>query len=126
VARILLVEDEEEIRSMLAEVLADAGHEVVEAESGDAAALILDQFDNLDALVTDVHMPGRLNGLGLGRRFRERHALSPILYVTGSPDALRDFPMRQDRDIALLKPCGLLTLVATLQAMLEGGLLGAD
>jgi len=82
VARILLVEDEEEIRSMLAEVLADAGHEVVEAESGDAAALILDQFDNLDALVTEVHMPGRLNGLGLGRRFRERHALSPILYVT--------------------------------------------
>ena len=34
--------------------------------------------------------------------------------------------MRQARDVALLKPCGLLTLVATLQGMLAVGLLGAD
>ena len=41
-ACILLVEDEADIRLMLAEVLAEAGHEIVEAGTGDAAALLLE------------------------------------------------------------------------------------
>ena len=62
-ACILLVEDEAEIRLMLAEVLADAGHAVVEADSGDAAALLLQNREDFDALVTDITMPGRLDGI---------------------------------------------------------------
>jgi DNA-binding response OmpR family regulator len=118
VARILLVEDEDEIRCMLAEALADAGHDVIEAESGDAASLLLESLGTLDALVTDVHMPGRLNGVSLGRQFRARHADSPILYVTGSPDAFVNVPLCKERDIVLAKPCGLLRLVAVVRAML--------
>lgn len=124
--RVLLTEDEKEIRSLLAEVLADAGYEVVEAESGDAAALLMDHPDAFDVLVTDIHMPGRLSGLDLGRRFRERHARSPILYVTGRPDAMRGVPMRPNREVVLFKPHGLLALVATVQAMLAAGFVGAD
>lgn len=125
-ARVLLTEDEEEIRSLLAEVLIEAGHEVVEAESGDAAALLMDEPDVFDVLVTDVHMPGRLSGLDLGRRFRERHAHSPILYVTGRPDAMRGVAMCPNRDVVLFKPHGLRVLVATVQAMLAAGFVGAD
>jgi DNA-binding response OmpR family regulator len=44
VARILLVEDEDEIRCMLAEALVDAGHDVIEAESGDAASVLLESL----------------------------------------------------------------------------------
>lgn len=47
-ACILLVEDEAEIRFMLAEVLVHAGHRVVEADSGDAAALLLTTRDDFD------------------------------------------------------------------------------
>ena len=125
-ACILLVEDEAEIRLMLAEVLADAGHAVVEADSGDAAALLLQNREDFDALVTDITMPGRLDGIGLAKRFRELHSSRPILYVTGRPDALRNTPLRLNREAALLKPYGLLMLVATVQAMLAATLSGAD
>ena len=124
--RVLLTEDEEEIRLMLAEVLVAAGYEVIEAESGDVAAELIDHPDVFDVLVTDIHMPGRLSGLDLGRRFRERHARSPILYVTGRPDAMRGISMRPNREVVLLKPLGLLALVATVQAMLAAGFARAD
>lgn len=124
--RVLLTEDEEEIRSLLAEVLVDAGYEVVEAESGDAAAELIGRPDEFDVLVTDIHMPGRLSGLDLGRRFRERHLRSPILYVTGRPDAVRGVPMQPNREMVLFKPHGLLALVATVQLMLAAGFAGGD
>ncbi len=117
-ACILLVEDEADIRTVLAEVLVEAGHEVVEAETGDCAALLLDGSADFDMLVTDVNMPGLLDGIGLAVHFRKRHAVRPILYVTGRPDALRQVAMRPNREAALFKPCGLLSLVATVRTML--------
>lgn len=125
-ACILLVEDEAEIRTMLAEVLVDAGHVVVEAESGDSAALLLDGPSGFDLLVTDINMPGRLDGLGLAARFRESHAVRPILYITGRPDALREVPMRPNREAALFKPYGLLSLVAIVGTMLAAAPAEAD
>ncbi len=115
--RVLLTENEQELRSMLAEVLIEADYEVVEAASGDAAALLLDCPNGFDVLVTDIHMPGRLNGLDVGRRFRARYARSPILYMTGRPDAMRGVRLHLDREAVLFKPHGLLALVATVQAM---------
>jgi len=125
-ACLLLVEDEADIRTVLAEVLADAGHEVVEAESADAAALLLDGLDGFDMLVTDINMPGFLDGIGLAARFRTLHATRPILYVTGRPDALRQVRMRPNREAALVKPYGLLSLVSTVQTMLAAAVLDAE
>ena len=115
--RVLLVEDDRELRSVLAELLVDADCEVVEAESADAAAPLVDGPEAFDALVTDIHMPGRLNGLDLGRRFRARNALSPIMYMTGQLEAMRGIRLRADREALLLKPYGLSALVATTRAM---------
>ena len=117
-ACILLVEDEADIRTMLAEVLVDAGHEVAEAETGDSAAMLLEEHAGFDLLVTDINMPGFLDGIGLAARFRKRHATRPILYITGRPDALRQVAMRPNREAALFKPYGLLSLVATVKTML--------
>jgi len=105
--RVLLTENEQELRSMLAEVLIEADYEVVEAASGDAAALLLDCSNGFDVLVTDIHMPGRLNGLDVGQRFRARYARSPILYMTGRPDAMRGVKLHPDREAVLFKPHGL-------------------
>lgn len=124
-ARILLVEDEAEIRLMLAEVLADAGHEVVEADTGDDAASLLAVRPDFDMLVTDINMPGHLDGVALAARFRILHSHRPILYVTGRPYALRQTMMHPNREAALIKPHGLLKLVATVQAMLAIALSGA-
>ena len=122
-AYILLVEDEADIRLMLAEVLADAGHKIVEADTGDAAALLLEKRSDFDALVTDINMPGQLDGIGLAKRFRTLHSHRPILYVTGRPDALRHTMLQPNREAALLKPHGLLKLVTTVHAMLAAALI---
>lgn len=127
-ACILLVEDEADIRCVLAEVLADAGHQVVEAGTGDAAVVLLEEHFGFDVLVTDINMPGRLDGIGLAKRFRALHMHRPILYVTGRPSALRDTPLQPKLDAVLLKPLGLLKLVATVDAMLAATMssIGAD
>ncbi len=123
---ILLVEDEADIRTVMTEVLVEAGHEVVEAENGEAAALLLDRSDAFDMLVTDINMPGSLDGIGLAARFRKRYPIRPILYVTGRPDSLRHVAMRPNREAALFKPCGLLSLVATVRTMLADAALESD
>lgn len=97
-ACILLAEDEADIRIMVAEVLVDAGYLVVEAESGDAAALLLDSSAGFDFLVTDINMPGLLDGTTLAANFRKLHAVRPILFITGRPDALRNFSMQANRE----------------------------
>lgn len=116
--RILLTEDEPELRSMLADALIEADYRVVEAASGDAAAVLLNSSETFDVLVTDIHMPGRLDGLALGRRFRARYAQNPILYMTGRPDAMRGVELHPDREAVLFKPYGLLVLVATVRTLL--------
>ena len=120
--RILLTEDEPELRSMLSDALTEADYKVIEADSGDAAAVLLSRPERFDALVTDIHMPGRLNGLALGRRFRARYAHSPILYMTGRPDAMGGVKLHPSREAVLFKPYGLLVLVATVQGMLAASM----
>ncbi|MBP0447286.1 response regulator [Roseomonas sp. SSH11] len=77
--RILLVDDEPQVRAVLASALRDHGHQVDEAQDGAAALL---QLDGCDLLVTDLAMPG-MNGLELLRRVRERHPGLPAILVTG-------------------------------------------
>lgn len=124
-AYILLVEDEADIRTMLAEVLEEAGHTVVEADSGDSAVLLLDSPASFDLLVTDINMPGLLDGIGLAALFRALHAFRPILYITGRPDALRRVRMRPNREAALFKPYVLGSLVTTVRTMLAAAALEA-
>ena len=81
-ATLLLVDDEEPLRAILAELLRDAGHEVLEAAN---AAAALDQADGrrIDALITDVGLPGGMNGRQLAAAVRDRHPGIEVLFVTG-------------------------------------------
>ena len=102
---ILVVEDEFLIRLIVAEELADAGFVVCEAESGDAAAQLIEaETEDFSLLITDIHMPGRLNGVGLGRLMRARHPDVPIIYTTGRPDALSAVGRLGDKDVFVPKP----------------------
>jgi CheY-like chemotaxis protein len=55
--RVLVVEDEQNIRFLVAIVLQQKGYEVVEAESGPEALEILNQDDRFDAILSDLRMP---------------------------------------------------------------------
>ena len=87
--RILLVDDDAAVRTVMRRVLAQAGLSVTEAGSGDQAALLLDQPGGFDILVTDVQMPGARDGLALATDWRARVPGRPLLFVTGFSDSLR-------------------------------------
>jgi DNA-binding response OmpR family regulator len=71
---ILLVEDAPLIRAIVAEELAFQGFGVCEAETGDAvAALIENPPTAFSLLITDIHMPGQLDGIAVARLLRRRY-----------------------------------------------------
>ena len=117
-SHVLLVEDEVTIRVILAEVLADAGFAVTQAASGEAALLLFGEARAFDLLLTDVHMPGPVNGVDLARALRARWPDVPVVFVTGRPDALRRFGDLGPRDRFVLKPCRSATLLSAVESSL--------
>jgi putative two-component system response regulator len=83
-SRILVIDDEDVIRGLMAEILRASGHEVECAETAERALALLEDDDfDLDLVVSDVVMPG-LSGLELVEAARARRASLPILLVTGA------------------------------------------
>ena len=119
---ILVVEDEFLIRLIVAEELADAGFAVCEAESGDAAARLIEgDAEDFSLLITDIHMPGSLNGVGLGRLMRSRRPEVPIIYMTGRPDALNAVGRLGGRDVFVPKPFAPSDLLTIARRLLGDG-----
>jgi two-component system cell cycle sensor histidine kinase/response regulator CckA len=83
---ILLVEDDPALRKMAAEVLRDTGYKVLTAPSGaDAMHIAAKHQGPLDALLTDVVMPG-MTGRELAGQIAARHPRIQILYMSGYTD----------------------------------------
>jgi CheY-like chemotaxis protein len=80
-ARILLVDDEPQVLSALAELLQAAGHEVSAAASG-AAALKIYAPGRYDVVLTNVGMAG-MNGWEVAERVRAVDAKVPVVFITG-------------------------------------------
>jgi CheY-like chemotaxis protein len=79
--RILVVDDEQNIRDIISELLVHAGHEVVLAVDG-MDALEKVQYEKYDLYIVDVFMP-RMDGLELVANIREIHPLAVIVVITG-------------------------------------------
>ncbi|HEX4259700.1 MAG TPA: response regulator [Acetobacteraceae bacterium] len=101
--RILLVEDEFLVRLTLVEALSDDGFEVLEASSGDEAATVLERDPSIGLLMTDIQMPGSLDGRALARRARELRPDLPVIFMTGRPDTMGS-PAADRRDLFIAKP----------------------
>jgi len=89
--RILLVDDEPLVRTGLADMLHDAGHEVVEVESAREALSLMEDCAAFDFVLTDHLMPG-MNGATLAGKLRDSHPLLPVLLVTGYMGADTEVP----------------------------------
>ena len=91
-ARILVVEDNIILRYTLAGWLRAEGHEVLEAASADEATAILNSVPLFpDLVITDIEMPGSMNGLDLAERIKNSFPALPVIVVSGtaSVDRLR-------------------------------------
>lgn len=80
---VLVVEDEVIIRMMLVDELEDAGIAVIEADGADAAVAIMSNGATIRAVVTDVRMPGTMDGLGLAAWMRDGAPGVPIIITAG-------------------------------------------
>ena len=80
---ILLVEDDDALRAYATEILQELGYHVVSANNGGAALETLDRGGPVDLLLTDVVMPGGLNGRQLADKAVARRPGLRVLYMTG-------------------------------------------
>src|SRR5512141_931458 len=99
--RVLLVEDDEDNRELMAEVLAGAGFEVVSAASGSEGLKSLSER-SVDVIVTDVGMPG-MGGLELAAAARKVAPSVPVVVVTGWAER-EDIGAAKDVDAVLVEP----------------------
>ncbi|MEN3277585.1 MAG: hypothetical protein V7631_3375 [Massilia sp.] len=115
-ARILVVEDNEDVRELAETVLDAAGYAVVSAPSGEQALALLDGGNEVDLVFTDVMMPGGMNGLQLADQVRQRRPDTPILITSGYMDEL---PMARAQPLDILnKPYRQEELLARVRAIL--------
>jgi CheY-like chemotaxis protein len=83
-ASILVVEDQDDIRQLLADSLEEFGHEVRTARSAEEAIELLGQHTRIEVLVTDITLAGRLTGLDLVRQARELMPDLKVLTISGN------------------------------------------
>jgi CheY-like chemotaxis protein len=80
---VLVVEDEPMVRFDAIQSLEEAGFEVVDAYDADHALVSLEKRPDVRAVFTDVHMPGRLNGVELARLVHQRRPDVQVLVTSG-------------------------------------------
>jgi len=85
--RVLVVDDEESIRTLVDRVLRDTGYETTVAPDAEAALALAAAADPFDLLLTDMMMPA-MCGDELARHLRLRHPDLRVLYLTGFADRL--------------------------------------
>ena len=80
---VLVIDDEESVRLLVSDVLREAGYRVLLAANGPAGLKILDAEPRIDLLVTDVGLPGGLNGRQVADAARTTRPDLKVLFITG-------------------------------------------
>ncbi len=86
--RVLVVDDEPDIRKVVRLTLQKAGYDVLEAENGEKAIAIINSGENrvmLDVVICDIRMP-KINGVEAIAYFRSAYPRVPLIVLTGFPD----------------------------------------
>jgi two-component system, response regulator PdtaR len=112
---VLVVEDEPLVRALAVDVLEEAGFDVLEASTADYALVVLRKREDICVVLTDVDMPGHLNGFQLARIVQDHFHRVRVVIVSGkarpnggdiAPDA-----------IFIPKPYKLNEIVRTVEAL---------
>jgi signal transduction histidine kinase/CheY-like chemotaxis protein len=118
---ILVVEDDEALRTYAIETLSELGYRVLGAPNGASALEILDREQNVDLLFTDIVMPGGVNGRELAEEAVRRHPRLKVLFTTGYTRNAIVHHGRLDPGVHLInKPFSLDELGRRVRALLDG------
>ncbi|MEG3176055.1 PAS domain-containing protein [Sphingomonas sp. RB3P16] len=119
-ATVLIVDDEPAVRMMLREGLSELGYRVDEAETGAGALDHLATAGQIDLLITDVGLPGGMNGRQVADAARRLRPDLPILFITGFAETAVFGDGPRDSGTALLaKPFAIETLATRIRALLD-------
>src|SRR5947209_8293515 len=116
-SRILLVDDDDGLRSLIAEFLAGHGYNVLQADGGQAARRILER-EKVNVAVLDVMMPGE-DGLSLARSLSGRLDLGIIMVSALGSETDRIVGLEVGADDYLAKPVSPRELLARIRALLR-------
>jgi two-component system cell cycle sensor histidine kinase/response regulator CckA len=118
---LLLVEDEEALRSVVASSLRANGYTVLDAPDGKVAMEIADAFDApIDLLLTDVILPG-ISGPGFAMQLRQSHPSVKVIYMSGySGELITQHGIEDLQSVLLEKPFRIAALLQTIRDVLDG------
>jgi signal transduction histidine kinase/ActR/RegA family two-component response regulator len=103
---VLLVEDDDQVAALTAEMVAELGYSVTRVATADAALGALANGRPLDLVFSDVMMPGTMNGIELALEVRRRRPELPVVLTSGYAEAAKRAANRDDVQI-LKKPYSL-------------------
>jgi two-component system chemotaxis response regulator CheY len=86
--RVLVVDDEPDVRKVVRMTLEKAGYDVIEAEDGEKAIAAINSDENpliLDVIISDIRMP-KINGVEAINYFQQQYPRVPLIVLTGFPD----------------------------------------
>ncbi len=116
--RVLVVDDQAEVRDVFRSILTEAGYEVIDAEDGEKAMTVLASGDNpvkVVAIICDLYMP-KIAGMEAITYFHSKFSSIPIIVVTGKPDFPSDASLFQQGVVDyLVKPFGPEKLIAAVR-----------
>jgi len=115
--RILVVDDQESMRTLLRDMLEVIGHEVVLADGGDQALSVLRQ-NEFDLVLSDLNMPG-MDGSALLKAVKSTHPHLPVVIITGyGTFHTEKRVMKEGADGYISKPCTLAKIERTLASII--------
>lgn len=115
--RILVIDDDDEVRCTLVDMLDVLGHEVVEASSGPAGVATIGRV-RFDLVLLDYAMPG-MNGAEVAREIHRLDGATPIVFVSGYSDTDQLRSVMNGQTSMLRKPFTIDELKKTMDAMLQ-------
>lgn len=119
--RILVVEDDEDVRLSTVTILRDLGYSVIEASDGPAALRVLEQQPQIVLLFTDVGLPGGLDGRQLANEALRRRPGLKVLFTTGYARNAIVHNGRLDHGVEFIgKPFTSAGLAAKIRHILDG------
>jgi DNA-binding NtrC family response regulator len=116
---ILVVDDEHIILNVLERALSDAGFRISRADSSDTAREIFERED-IDLLMTDIKMPGPVDGVTLAGIVRRRKPQLPVIFLSGNLDGLANSDCVESPSAFLIKPVNLDDVMDTVAQLMAG------
>ena len=119
---VLVVDDEPTVRMLVTEVLEDLGYTAIEAADGAAGLRVLQSDARIDLLVTDVGLPGGMNGRQVADAARVARPGLKVLFITGyAENAVLSHGHLDPGMHVLIKPFAMESLASRIKELIAGG-----